>query len=537
MLKQQSLLFIITVLICYPALADKQLDANSPSQTTTKINDIKVIINPIFNEKDPNSFFLHRLANSLHIDTKISTVLDLLPVKNMDQLNDAELEEIQRVLKAQHFLRDVKTRIMPSVDSSIDSSTLVIETWDNWSLLPTFSLGRSGGEKKFSFGIKEDNLMGMGVKTRIKYKSDRDRTGYKLGFDTPVSWMDHARLSAEIGNNSDGHAIKLFFNKPFYLLSEKQMFSVFYNQDKQTDTLRQNGEEIDSFEQDVIYSHIQYGQLIKRQNNSYYRMLIGITKDSNQFDQHNYNNLPHPNDREYLYPWLGFNYIEDDFQIVNNIHLINFNEDLNIGWQHYFQLGVEINDNKDDSLGYHINAISNKGFQFNNHLLLVNLNFFATLNTKQSDFYRLTLGAENFYQITPKWTSYTYLRLISSHNNPINQPITLGDQTGIRGYPNDYQHGDQQWLFTAELRNYPNINLYQLAELGWAVFTDVGQSFGDGNDDNAIKSPIGSIGIGLRIYSSRSSFGNVAHIDLSLPYQQGMNVNDWEWRIQIKSHF
>lgn len=113
----------------------------------------------------------------------------------------------------------------------------------------------------------------------------------------------------------------------------------------------------------------------------------------------------------------------------------------------------------------------------------------------------------------------------------------MGDNTGVRGYPNDYQHGDNQWLFSAEIRNYPNINLYQLAELGWAVFTDVGQASGGPDQDNETSGPIGSVGIGARIYSSRSSYGNVAHIDLTLPFTSGAEVNSWEWRFQVKTHF
>lgn len=115
--------------------------------------------------------------------------------------------------------------------------------------------------------------------------------------------------------------------------------------------------------------------------------------------------------------------------------------------------------------------------------------------------------------------------------------MTLGDETGVRGYPNDYQHGDNQWLFTTEIRNYPNINLYQLADLGWAVFTDLGEASGGDYQTNAIDGPIGSVGIGARIYSSRSSYGNVAHINFTVPYRTGPNVDKWEWQFQVKRHF
>ena len=101
----------------------------------------------------------------------------------------------------------------------------------------------------------------------------------------------------------------------------------------------------------------------------------------------------------------------------------------------------------------------------------------------------------------------------------------------------EVQHGYNQLVFTAELRNYPNINLYQLADLGWALFSVVGQAFGGTDEFNETNNPIGSIGIGALIYSSKSSYGNIAHIDIAKPFTSGQDVNNWEFRFQIKDHF
>ncbi|AVV84878.1 hypothetical protein SPWS13_3139 [Shewanella putrefaciens] len=42
-----------------------------------------------------------------------------------------------------------------------------------------------------------------------------------------------------------------------------------------------------------------------------------------------------------MYPWVAYEFIEDDFHVLNNIHLITNNEDFNLGWHHYVQLGLE----------------------------------------------------------------------------------------------------------------------------------------------------------------------------------------------------
>ncbi|WP_051536880.1 hypothetical protein [Shewanella marina] len=224
--------------------------------------------------------------------------------------------------------------------------------------------------------------------------------------------------------------------------------------------------------------------------------------------------------------------------MLTNIRLIGNREDVNLGWQHQVSLGIETNDVRTgQSLGYHFNSKSSRGYCDESQILLLKLRTKARISVGQKDFYRTSLQAEYYYRIAEKWTYYNKVRLTASHNNPLNKPVALGDDTGLRGYNNDYQYGDYQWLLTTELRNYPHINLYQFAEFGWAAFMDVGQSFGDNTDNNAINKPIGSVGFGARIFSSRSSYGNVAHIDISVPITTGPNVDSWEWRFQIKNHF
>ena len=507
------------------------------------VNDIQFVIHPIFDESADDVFFLHQWANTFHINTRESTIRNLLPIQKGSQVDEDSLKEIERLLRVQHFLRDSKIKVLNPKQNKDKSKTIVIETWDNWSLLPTVSLGRSGGESKFAIGFKEDNFWGTGIKSKFNYKSNDERSGYKFAINSPIKWFERARLSAGYSSNTDGSSVRLNFNKPFQLLNDKEMFSVNYLDDHHYTTLRQNGEKVDVFKDYFKVNQIKYGQLLKKNDHNYYRMVLGINQIKHEFcriedtESIKFKDNKLPNDRDFLYPWLAFNFIEADYRVLNNINLINFNEDFNIGLQFSAQIGAELNDIENNSIGYHISGEISKGIKWENKLLLLSANFNSTLNTIHKDSYLMALQVDYFHHITNKWTYYNKFRLISSKNNFIDRPLNLGDSNGIRGYPNSYQYGDQQWLITTEIRNYPNINIYQLADLGWAGFLDIGQSFGHNNHNNAIKTPIGSIGIGARLYSSRSSFGNVIHIDLSTPLKNGVNVNNVEWRIQIKNHF
>lgn len=515
--------------------------AKDASNSTIKVSKIVVQSNPIFDESDPESFFIHRWANYLHINTTDSTIIDNLSFEVGDDISQKDMEEAQRLLRSESYIRDAKITISqkaPDADATPDQ-TVLVETWDNWSLLPTVSLSKNGGGTKYSFGIKEDNLLGLGINTRVKYQASDDRTGYKFAFSAPVPAIKHAIVAADFYDNSDGQATALAFYKPFYALDTKHMYGTSWVQDERTDIIRQNGVDVNEFKHNVEFANLTYGWLLTRDKEELSRVTFGLTQDSHQFENLEVYPLSElPVDRDFLYPWVGYEYLQDEFTVMNNIHLIGNNEDLNLGWHHSVKLGFETNDVADDAnLGYHLNLLSSKGWQSDNHLFLIKLQGEADLATSQADFYNISLESEYFYNITDKWTAYAKAVVATSQNNYLDRTFALGDETGIRGYPNDYQHGDNQWVFTAELRNYPNVNLYQLADLGWALFTDVGQAFGGPDEFNEVNDPIGSIGIGARIYSSKSSYGNIAHIDIAKPFTNGQDVNSWEFRFQIKDHF
>lgn len=515
--------------------------AGSDAPSRVKVSKIVIQSHPIFDESDPESFFIHRWANYLHINTTDATIIDNLSFEVGEEVSQRDLEEAQRLLRSESYIRDAKITVAqkaPDADAETDQ-TILVETWDNWSLLPTVSLSSSGGNTKYSFGVKEDNLLGLGINTRIKYQSDEDRTGYKFAFSAPVKVIKHAYVAADFYDNSDGQATSLAFYKPFYALNTQNMYVAAWSNDKRIDTLRQNGIDVNEFEHNLNYATLGYGWLLSKEADELTRFTFGITQDKHQFENiETYPQTDLPFDRDFIYPWAGFEYLQDDFTVLNNIHLIGNNEDFNLGWHHTIKLGLETNDIADGSnLGYHLNVLSSRGWQSDAHLFLLKLTGEADIATSQADFYNVSLASEYFYNITDKWTAFAKASIASSNNNYLDRTFALGDETGIRGYPNDYQHGDNQWTFTAELRNYPNINLYQLADLGWALFSDVGQAFGGTDEFNETNNPIGSIGIGARIYSSKSSYGNIAHIDIAKPFTSGQDVNDWEFRFQIKDHF
>ena len=121
------------------------------------------------------------------------------------------------------------------------------------------------------------------------------------------------------------------------------------------------------------------------------------------------------------------------------------------------------------------------------------------------------------------WATSKYSKFFASVSGAVTEQLdaelqlTLGGDNGLRGYPLRYQSGTSRALLTLEQRYYTKWYPFRLFHVGAAAFFDMGRTWG--TDVNGFESAglLKDIGLGLRLGSSRSSFGNVIHIDLAFP--------------------
>jgi hemolysin activation/secretion protein len=273
------------------------------------------------------------------------------------------------------------------------------------------------------------------------------------------------------------------------------------------------------------------------------RLTTGVTLDRTrfalpEFEQVALDPLFLPEDRDYLYPWLGLEYRQAEFKVMSNVYLIEQNEDFNLGWHHSVRFGVDVNTGQTDSRLFHLDFSSEKGYQWQDYLLLLSAQGQSVFDGDQHNQLKLAASAEHFYRLDETWSLYSKQSLVTSAPQFLDQPVVIGGDSGARGYPLQYQHGDHSALLNAEIRIYPKYNLYQLFDVGMVAFADAGRAWGGDeapfNESDAI---LTSIGIGARIYASRSSHHNVVHIDIAKPLVSSEFVDSWEWRLQVKNSF
>lgn len=426
-----------------PAFAANENDAQKQLKTPELIaSTISIDTQAIFDTRAQDTMAIHRFANWMHYDTRESVVKRLLPFAPGQKITEYELAEAERILRSESYLRDAKVTAEPDCDGNYH---VKVTTWDNWSLLPTFSFGRKGGENKLALGFEEDNLLGTGIRTTVRYKTDDQRSGYQVDFRSPVPYLSHATISTRLMDNDGGQLVQLILDDPFYQSSTQHMFNVHYESDQRIERLYQNGGTRNRFALDHDFKQLTYGWLLHNdQQSGHYgdvlRLTAGITQDSTQFTLPEFERAASdplflPEDRDYLYPWLGLEYRQAEFKVMSNVYLIEQNEDLNLGWHHSVRVGVDMNTNQTDSRLFHLDFSSDKGYQWQNYLLLLSVQGQSVFDGDQHNQLKLAASAEHFYRIDDTWSLYSKQSLVTSAQQFRDQPVVIGGDTGARGYP------------------------------------------------------------------------------------------------------
>jgi len=559
-----------------------------------RVGQIHIRPAPIFT-LDADSIWLHEFANWAHVTTREHTIARELPFRSGEQIHLSDLAEAERILREKAYINNAKVRLSQSCNADM-SHDIEVDTSDNWSLLPSLGFGRSGGENKYALGFKEDNFLGFGVRTSVKYKSDAQRSGYELKIETPLelllpssesNWWSHSYLGLEWTNNDDGHVRQLSVEKPFYSDDSPFMYRANWQSSAEQTQVRHNGEIENIFGTEYKRIELSGGMLWSYQDHASWRLLAGVLQEDWRFlpaDLSLHDGRPSlalPEDRRLAYPWLGVEYKQHHYQVLSDILFIDRAEDVNFGWQFTSKLGVQSSRlQQDRAMGYRFMANISKGFGGRQHLLLLDSAVDLMTGMAGGNYSEWRFQATDYYRLTDNFTWYNSAGITLRNRNFLDQPLELGGDTGLRGYPLQYQHGTRKTIFTSELRWYPRINIYKILDLGFVAFVDVGRASGGTVTDTVLLNPdalpftinaalnpasadvlqaaatqavyrsqgdlllpnltdrwLGSVGVGMRIYSSKSSNDHVVHIDLSTPLQSSLGVDSWEIGLKVSNRF
>jgi outer membrane protein assembly factor BamA len=116
----------------------------------------------------------------------------------------------------------------------------------------------------------------------------------------------------------------------------------------------------------------------------------------------------------------------------------------------------------------------------------------------------------------------------------LSNQLVLGGDTGLRGYPRNYQTGERLVVLNVEERVYTDWYPFHLIRVGGAVFYDWGRAWDGPGESPSSARWLSNVGFGLRLLSTRSAFGNVLHIDFAFPLNRDPNIKPFQFLVTTK---
>ncbi len=492
----------------------------------------------VFNTSAPGeNKSIFRLANRWHVVTRDHIIRQQLLFESGDRFSERLLEESERLLRLNSYLYDARITPVRYEDGIVD---IRVWTRDLWTLLPGFSVARSGGENRTRFELSESNFLGYGFKLRLSYAEnvDRDTTSFQyfdnhLGDTWWSGFFDYA-------DASDGGTTHLRLIRPFYALDARWSAGTIVFDDEREISFYELGNEVAEYKAETENYSAFWGWSSGLRENWVTRWTTGIVYDNRDF-----NAVPNgallpliPADRRLVYPFLGYELLEDDFQTASNRDQIERTEDFFMGTRVAARLGwaSESFGSDRDALVYTLNAnasygsIQREAF-FLSGALSGRFQGGDSVNTK------LRLNARFYNQINEKRLVFVTLDGTWGSDLDLDNLVDLGGDTGLRGYPLRYQTGESKILVTAEQRYFTDWYPFRLFRVGGAIFADIGRTWGD----NPVGGPplgwLKDVGVGLRLGPTRSSGRDVVHIDIAFPLDGDPSIDDVQFLIESKGSF
>ncbi len=486
---------------------------------------------------DGEDGWLYRTANRLHIQTRPSVILRQLLFEPGDPYKQRLLAESERILRSNAYLYDA--RIVP-VAFDGESVDIEVQTRDVWTLSPGFNFGRKGGANKFGLQIEEKNLLGFGKEVRVEWRDNVDRTSLIFGYKDAHFFRRFLRLNATYADSSDGKTKALRLERPFYALDTRRSAGMELFDSLRNDARYALGENVGEFEHREEYYELRGGLSRGLRDLRVNRWTTGFTYDRDRFEE-----LPDispggplPEDRLLIYPWVGFETIEDRFEERRNQDQILRTEDLLLGLRAAGRAGLALESLGSDRDAVILSAYLQHGTDVGpGHSVFADV---AASGRLEDDGLRngiLSAGGRYYWRTSRRSKFYLSLHGTITEELDQEQQLLLGGDNGLRGYPLRYQAGTARALLTLEQRYYTRWYPFRLFHVGAAAFFDMGRTWG--RDVTGLESAglLKDVGVGLRFGSSRSSFGNVIHIDLAFPLDGDDSIDAVQVLVETKGSF
>jgi hypothetical protein len=513
-------------------------DDSSLEEMSARIGEVRIRVVDVFDESDPSEDRqIFRFVNRLHRKTRDWVIREQLLFESGDLYSARLLEESERYLRGKRYLYDAEIRPTGYRSGLVD---IDVRTRDVWTLQAGAGFSRAGGENELQISLEDENFLGLGRKIGIERTSDVDRTSSQVTFEDKNLFGTRGHIEVSAASNSDGYRHLLKLGRPFFALDTRRTKGVVVILEDRVDPLFELGELTAEFRHQIDFFEGYWGFSKGLKNRSVTRWKFGHTYSSDRFSPvpGQPADLALPPDRTFSYPWVDFEFIQDRFVEARDLNRIARTEDINLGTRLQGRLGLSTKAFGGDETVTLAGLNAGTGFRPTASTLLF---FSANAGARWSsgDLETAVVGTSTrfFWRDLGNHALFGELQAAFVKDLDPEKQLLLGGDSGLRGYPLRFQSGDRRVLLTLEQRFFTDLELFKIANLGAAVFFDIGRAWFVGSEAENRFGILKDVGFGLRLSSSRSSGKSMLHLDVAFPLDGDDSIDSVQFLVTTKESF
>lgn len=513
----------------HAAIPDSENNCAAWNESMTKKTDWmvgRIIVNSheIFDLSIPEeSYWIHRLANRWHINTKESIIRQQLLFAEGEPLDFQKIADSTRRLRANSYIKDVE--ILP-IKTCGRNVVILVNTTDNWTLKASAGFSLSGGEKKTKFSIEDFNILGYGKQLMLNVEKNALRNSTMLRYNDQQFLGSNQTFTLSTQDNSDGKVLSLQYGLPFYSLDSRKTWGIDFSKTNQRNVVYEDGVRT-SQQESINHREVYWGWSLGRVKKIVERYRVGVAYHQTIKQATDPLAITSAQKSVDIYPWIDYDFLQDNPITLTNFQTMGVVEDIALGHHWRIKGGLLLKALNNSHQGILLSGRYDYGLTRGDaHLGFAYVDWSSRLGQGQNG--TLASGFKWYWRHNNNRTSHLFAD-ISSKLSSRDTSLTLGAIDGLRGYPNQYRFGNRRFLLTAEERFLSNWHPYHLAKFGTVIFADLASAWRQGENAKILM----NVGIGLRIVLTRSSNNSVIHINLAYPINERNSID--RYQLQIKS--
>jgi hypothetical protein len=487
----------------------------------TPIVTVRIDRHDVFDLDDPStSAWPYRWVDALHIVTREDFIRSLLLFEVGDRLDPVRMAESELILRGTGFLNPVNISARPVPGGA----EVVVETHDQWTTGVSASFGMSGDRRSVSFGLWEDNVLGMGKSLLFDVTSDPERTSTKFRYKDITFLHSRWQLDLEHQSSSDGSTDHLLVQYPFFSLTTPRAGGVDWRRDQSLKYLWSDGERSVTGDANTRAWEVWGGLRLSGSGIRTNRLIAGAFGERALFrNWHSVDGSPYPQprDRNLVGGEVGWEHTTFRWKLVRGFRAWLRQEDLPLGPNWKVTTGLSLPFFGGDSVRLRYRGTFEAG-QFAGRTYTwqrVDLSGRVESRGLGNAITHLEAGGA----ITG--SAGLRVRVAADLGYAVDgeRQLTLGADAGLRGYDPNTFDGTSRVVANMEWRHRITGELLHIAALGLTAFADGGKTWG-ARVGPSTEGWRGDIGVGMLVELTRASLVRILRLEVALPDRGGKPI-------------